>query len=709
MCHRYSRLALAVLFTAGPVSGIAETGAGNDTKATNSSSQYIEEITVTGRPAFVDNQSATIGALGNKDASEIPLAISSYGSVLIQNQQLRTLTEISKNDSSIQDAAFNASYSNVSIRGYITDWTNSLKRNNLPLAPYQDIPIEGIEQVAILKGPSGFLYGLTPPGGTVNYISKRPTRDSFTSLTIGGGSFGRWYVAGDASRRINDNVAVRVNAGHERQGDDFDKKDDFERSFVTAAVDWVINDQAVLQINGDFQNKKVAAHTPLGTRNGLLPPLNDPRTLIGLPWLNYETDVYNLNPRLDYNINDNWSFTIQAGYSSNTRFTAFPGVGSVDPATGDIISADSRTRIRISPDQTYRSLSGEAFMTGNFNTGGISHELVIGASGVRYRAKESGYFIIPDLPIGNIFTPDYSFPEPALPDPLPTKTHNDVDQDGPFFSDMISLSEQVQLLLGGRHVTFDNTQSRAGAVLKEFNRKKFVPNVGLIYRPTQDVMFYANWTKGIEQSNVAPPSANNAGEQFGPLESDSYEIGAKASVTDDISVTLSLFEITKSLEFINLAGDFGQDGEQQHRGIELSANGRILDNLHFIAGATYLDTEQLNLADVDVIGKRSPNVPEFQANLYLDYQVQAVEGLNLTASIYHNGDKAVNAANTLFIPSYTTGEVGARYATKLGDKHIVYRATIRNITDKDYWAAAQSGQVMISQPRTFMLSAQIEL
>lgn len=62
---------------------------------------------------------------------------------------------------------------NISIRGFPIDWTNTMRRDGMPVAPYYDLPLENTERIDVLKGPSGFLYGVNSPGGTVNYVMKR--------------------------------------------------------------------------------------------------------------------------------------------------------------------------------------------------------------------------------------------------------------------------------------------------------------------------------------------------------------------------------------------------------------------------------------------------------------------------------------------------------------------------------------------------------
>lgn len=666
--------------------------------------EQVEYVTVLGRRPLVDNTNLTLGAFGNKDAMEIPLSIQSYSDVLLENTRARTLQDVVTADPGVQDGRINGSYSNLRMRGFSTDWTNTIRRDGLSMAPYQDVPLEGVGEVTVLKGPSGFLYGFNSPGGTVNYVTKRPTRDPFNQVTLEARSDDGWYAHAETSNTLGEKntFGYRLNAGREDVGD-FTENFDFKRSFVTGSIDWVLSDAAVLQLNADYQSKEVASQPILGIGTGALPPMYSPRTLLGQPWLQYETDVYNVGVRLDYDLSSNWSVTAQAAFSENTRLMPRVLVAGVT-VTGDILHT-SGSRIDISPDQEYRTLSGQLFATGKFDSFGVGHEVVMGLSGVRYRALEAGYSRLV-IDVGNIFDPVY-VAKPSLPT-APAKTHNDVDQVSPFMSDLISFGERWQALIGARYIEFTNVVAAPAATPTRYQRYSIVPNYGLIFKPAEDVMIYADYTRGLEQSGVAPQSAQNAGATLAPLVSKQYEVGAKARIAGGFNVALAAFEITKTLEFVNDSLLFVQEGEQRHRGVELSANGLLWQNLTLYGGVSRLFTELMNTNDASANGKSTPNAPDWQASLSFDYRLPVVRGLFLNGTVLYVDDRAVNASNSIVAPGFTTLDLGARYVSSIFDRSVVYRLNVRNVTDRRYWASAESNGVFPGTPRTAYFSVQLE-
>lgn len=661
----------------------------------------LQEVTVTGRRQLIENSRVTLGAFGNKNTMEVPLSLESVSSAQLANSQARTLQDALSNNPGVENDQINADYSNPSIRGFQSDWTNTIRRNDLNLAPYQETPLEEIEKITVLEGPSGFLYGFNSPGGTIDYITKQPTLDPFTELTLQRRTENGWYAHLDTSNTLGSakTFGYRLNVGHEQEGE-LTKNFGMRRDFIAGALEWKVSPNTVLQLNADYQKMKTAGQPVLGIGTGKLPPMYDPWTLLGQPWLQYRADTYNVGARLDTQLSDSWSITAQAAFSSNIRFTAFPAINGVTD-DGHITGG----RLRISPDQSYRVASGQLFATGEFGTFGISHELVFGVSGESYKALEAGYINLP-ITVGNIFNPVY-VPEPVLP-PNPIKNHNDVTQASPFASDLISLTKHWQALIGGRYIQFKNTITSPTAPTAVYDRNKTVPNVGLIYRPVKDLMFYTDYTQGLTQSQPAPPNAANAGVTLAPLVSTQYELGTKLDLNGRFNVRVDAFQVTQNLQFLNSALYLVQGGQQRHRGFELAANGRVTDGLTVNAGLMRLYTTQIDTGDATVNGKRTPNAPNWEANFSLDYQLPMIKQVFVNAAVQYVGNRPVDAANTVFVPAYTTVDLGVRCVCEVFGENMILRINGKNVTNRRYWAAADLSGVFPGMPFTLYASATFE-
>ena len=80
------------------------------------------------------------------------------------------------------------------------------------------------DEVEVLRGPQNTLFGRNADGGTINYVSKRPTSDFEAEVRTGYDSYQKAFVEGAFSGPISDSVRYRFGANYTSQnGDGFYK------------------------------------------------------------------------------------------------------------------------------------------------------------------------------------------------------------------------------------------------------------------------------------------------------------------------------------------------------------------------------------------------------------------------------------------------------------------------------------------------------
>ncbi len=137
--------------------------------------QSIETIDVHGtRAPLYSTRDVNASALGMKDPQLLPISIQSFSEELISNQRVKTLGEVLANDASVQNTSIGTVFDFVSLRGFQLDWTNGLRRDGLALAPYQDVPLENIQRIDIVKGPSSLVSGFNNPWRYHQLCDKAP-------------------------------------------------------------------------------------------------------------------------------------------------------------------------------------------------------------------------------------------------------------------------------------------------------------------------------------------------------------------------------------------------------------------------------------------------------------------------------------------------------------------------------------------------------
>lgn len=693
---------------------LAQPAAGQEVPVASESAgreESRDEIVVTGRPL---NQvlDVNVGAFGAKNPLDVPLSIKSYDAAEIANRASRTLLDVLRTDPSIQPASSGGSYDNFRMRGFAIDTVNTLRRDGLSLAPFQDVPFENVERVDVLKGPSGFLYGFNSPGGTINYVVKRPSRERFLTATAELTSLQGRYAAIDGSTTLGDGGSgIRVNAAYEKRGD-FNHARDLERVFASAAVDLRLSDTMLLQLNGDYQWKELAADPllradqsgradPLDPSSYVTPSRIDRRDLLAPSWFRYGTRTYNLDARFEAKVADGWTGIVQANRSQNIRKGAFTEYFDIRP-DGTIGYAD----LFYDPSARFRVTSAQAYLSGKFRTGGIGHEMFVGAShklqANRWPAVvvDSSMAPIGAISVGNILDPI----QPPVFDlsPLPRRDYSGrTREDSIFASDLVTLATAVQVMLGGRYIWYRATQ---GASV--YDQTAFVPTVGLVLKPRRDLTIYANYARGLETGEYAPSTANNPGVQSGPVRSTQYEIGAKAEFGPDLGFNLALFQIEKQAGFVNRANDFVLDGTFRHRGVEMTAHGRAARGLTLSAQLAYLDTSLRNVIDPTLLGKRTEGVPKWQGGLSADYSIRGLAGLSLNGAVRFVSGRPVDAQNSGFIDGYALVDAGMRYETTLGRTPVAFRLIGKNLSNRYYYSGVSYARGLeVGQPREITLSA----
>ncbi|MCL6483231.1 MAG: TonB-dependent siderophore receptor, partial [Janthinobacterium lividum] len=526
---------------------------------------------------------------------------------------------------------------------------------------------------------------------------------------------GTLYGAVDLGGRLEDTrFGYRVNVAAERLRS-YIKGADGNRKFISGAFDWQISPQALLQLDADYQDKAQATAPGFQLLNNkTLPTGISANAMLNLqPWTRpVETVTTNIGLRFQYAFNDDWNATLSANQHAFKRddYTAFPyGCSGQDLYPGFCGNGDYDVYDYRSLGETKKPLSAQAMIEGKFATGSLRHAFTAGVSTFR-RKDRAGLYVYDWVGVSNIYQPQIVGTSPGVTGPVRLvrkDTENSV-----FVQDIISLTPNWKLHGGLRHINVDGYQYVLKADTEIRAKHDFLlPNVSLVYTPLDNVSVYAAYSQGMEHGGTADRKAMNANEELTPSRSKQIELGVKMDVTPDFMLAASLFQIRKGLEFQNAARYFVREGQAQHRGLELSAQGKAGRDLNLGVSLTALNSQQSGTGNADLDGKRVPNVPALKAAMHADYAVQQVAGLSVNGSWEYAGKKAFEYNNTTFVPSYHVFNLGAAYATRIAGTRAVLRAAVNNVADKFYWrdvTPESDGYLYPGASRTFKVSAQFD-
>ena len=126
-----------------------------------------------------------------------------------------------------------------------------------------------------------------------------------------------------------------------------------------------------------------------------------------------------------------------------------------------------------------------------------------------------------------------------------------------------------------------------------------------------------------------------------------------------------------------------------------------------MGGVMYLDAEQAKTKNGMYDGLKVAGSSEWSGVLGLEYQ--ADENFSVLGRGTYVGTASLN--NEKYeVPSHLSFDLGVKYKTQISNTPVTLNAMCYNITGKDYWIAKTGvDTVMLSNPRTFMLSAQFDI
>jgi iron complex outermembrane receptor protein len=671
----------------------------------------VAEVVVTGN-RFIAVDRASVGGFGESSLFDTPASITAIGRTQMQDLSIRSTTEAMRFDASVADAYNAVGYAEqFSIRGFALDNNYSYRKDGFAIPGDTQIPLENKERIEVLKGLAGLTAGIATPGGIVNYVTKRPTAAPLRSATVEVSERGTLYGTVDLGGRFDDRrFGYRINAAA-ADIHPYVRGANGDRQFVSAAFDWQITPDALLQLDMDYQRKaQITAPGFQLIRNEVLPTGVSPKMLLNdQPWTRpVKTKDSNLGLRFEYKLAPEWLATVAANkhWFKRDDFTAFPygcsneGEGFYPGycSNGDYDVYDYQsTGERKSP------WGVQAQVQGKFATGAIRHALTVGTS-YSERHDSFGDYVYDYVGYSNLWHPLVTPHVAADRVTGPVSERRSDEERALFAQDIVSLTNQWTVHAGLRHVEIKRSDAHS-------DDSFLLPSVALVFSPAHDWNVYAAVSHGLQHGGVAPMQTTNENQVLAPQRSHQVEIGAKAALDNGINLSAALFQIRQGLEYTDANNTFVRNGKETHRGLELTAQGKATPALDWSLSLMALNTRQEGTGQASIDGKRVTDVPAFKSMAWVQYAVAAVPGLKLDGTWQYSAKKAFDVENTVFVPDYHVFGVGASYGVKWGATNVTLRARAENLFDKFYWRDVTpelGGYLLPGAPRTFRVSAQFD-
>jgi iron complex outermembrane recepter protein len=361
----------------------------------------------------------------------------------------------------------------------------------------------------------------------------------------------------------------------------------------------------------------------------------------------------------------------------------------------------------VAPPFAPTSYSGDLRIVRSASYGTRQGELTI-AVRARHVDRDFGGDSITDLGSISIYR-GAVVPEPALS--FSAKSHDEVRQ-------------------GGLGVNYTERWSQRGAVslglmVTDYNRKLIDPDAQptaqsvTVALPTlsfnaalaRNAAIYGSYTRGLEDSPIAPAAAVNRGEP--PPATPTWQVdgGVRMVFPPHFQLLGGVFKIHKSYFSLDTADRYTQIGDITSEGVESSAT-FTGGGLTVVAGAVWLRPEvQRQTPELGGNGDVPIGPVPRTININVDYAPSRWRGLGTSLQWTSLSARVETTDDRYRLPPLNVLNFGVRYLFRLADRSCSARLDIGNITDAAgvTFSSAYAYLVVPQLPRNYTLTVAADL
>ena len=703
----------------------------------NENAAQLQEVIVSTNN--LNRETQTVAKMPLKNL-ENPQVYSSVSSEILKQQgitnyddAMRNVPGISRTWESTGRGGDGASY--FALRGFEAQPT---MYNGLPGITSGNLDPSNIEEIQVIKGPSGTLFGgsFYAYGGIINTITKKPNYNGTNGeVAYNFGSFGLNRVTADVNTPLSkkEKIAMRVNMAYHSENSFQDAG--FKKSFFVApSLAYEVNDRLSFSFMTEILQEERAVppvffntnrEAPLDFKN--IKELNLNRNLsFTSNDLTIKNPRYNLQGQMLYKFSEQWTSQTVVSRGSVKSDGIYTYIW--DDVPGDEwFGQDFHIE-----QQTINTTDIQQNFNGDFNIGKMRNRVLIGLDFFNRNTIENssgwatGRSVTPQGDVKNYLIPETGEELPPfyltrasidklLADSAAANSNVSSGTYSIYASDVINITPNLMAMLSLRADYFDSKGEKS-ATDDQFHQVALSPKFGLVYQPVPDkVSIFGNYMNAF--INVEPRTVSDADESnprvksFKPEHADQFEFGVKTNLFQDkLSATVSVYNIKLENRVIGVPGnpnDYTQGGKVESKGFEIEMAAHPFTGLSLIAGYSHnsIKNTEGDINDFYTQPGRAPGGqgPADLANLWATYKIPQgpLKDFGLGIGGNYAGEYKVvdNSVTGVFkLPSYTLINGSVFYN---GDK---FRITlnVNNIGNEEYYIGYWS--VNPQKPRNFNAS-----
>jgi len=609
-----------------------------------------------------------------EDSQEVPISLTVFNELDLEDKNITNIQDIAQYTPNLMFFDNGSSFSfSPSIRGLFT--TEGTFSSSLGVF-VDDVPILGkngmnavlmdIEQIEVLKGPQGTLYGAGAQGGVINITTKKPTNELKSSVGIDiGNDNKREYSIKGSGAIIKDKFYVGISAKHYEK-DGFITNTNLGGYSNDTAYDYgkihlrytPTNNLDIFLISSLLKrdNEGVNMGTQKQRENSSNEEFHKAKTLQN-------------SLKIEYDIN-NYKFTsISAHYNFDSKLYRDY---DFSPYYGLHTDMDERQK-KIS--QKFRLAKKEDKFSWLVGINGNSEDIDL------YQNTISSNPNYANVSIFDIQNDSYG-----------------------IFSHLEYILNNKLTLLGGlrydkNDISFkqENTNNNIDSSYSEVS-----PKIGLKYNLNKNNMFYTTISKGYKPGGFYTPTPAPYSKKYDKETLWSYEIGSKSNLLDNrliLNTSIYYMKIDDMQVINNVNAAFAymsNAAKATSKGFEFDLNYKATNTLELFTSFGYNDTKFDEFKDGvgDYKDNYNPFAPKYNYNLGVQYRGN--NGYYLRADLNGYGKMYFDKANKYEKKAYNL--VNAKLGYEQDNLDIYLYA--KNLFDKNYDSEGVYGYYTIySQPR----------
>ena len=577
------------------------------------------------------------------------------------------------------------------------------------------LDVSNLDRIEVIRGASSVLNGEGSIGATVNLITKKPsfTKEE-TELGFKGGSYDSYrFNFGTGGVAVENKLAYRVDVLTRQLGSNYDgEKRDIDS--LSASLLYKLNDNLLTTLSIE-KSKEDGKHDYQGT------PLVNGKLDKSVRKINYNNleDGIDKGDSLWIKNNLEWYPTQNIELKNQIYYqNADSDIRRLYMAVQDKANPTMVQRRGWDSSQKQDLIGNRLDLIHKGNFFGLENRFLSGIDISRLELnKESS------TEAGNIInTPMYNptkmyykdFFKPTTDDYKKPDVDIKLNQIGVYIEDQLSIMDNLKLVAGIRHDTYDiKYDFKAGpsspiAQKIDKTHNKFSYRGGLVYDLTDTTTLYTSYASSFESGNSSASffSMSAAQTKLDLTKAEQFEVGLRQSFLDDkAEFTASAYKITKKNMFVNNptpGTGLLNVGKQSSKGFEIALGIQPIEQIQIDANLSYTDSKYDDFVHngVDYAGKTPSSIPKYVANLGIRYMPISNLGIGTWVkyvdSFYTNN---IGFANSVKLPSYTTVDLTLDYTY---NKNTTFSFLLKNLTDEMFATTARRDtQVFLGDARSF--------